>query len=99
MVRLALIVMLLVVSCRSGSLSMEPGKDVQNRPIEDVLAEKSSEWMKIEGVVGVGQGEREGKPCLLVLVSRPLGDYADVLPESVDGYAVITEETDPIRAR
>ncbi|RMD96248.1 MAG: hypothetical protein D6814_11720 [Calditrichaeota bacterium] len=63
--------------------------------LEKIIRELS-DWLDIEGVEGLGQGEREAKPCIVVLVSRPRETFSGLLPEKYRGYDVVLEETGPI---
>jgi hypothetical protein len=66
----------------------------EQQPIEVVLAEHSERLLQIEGVVGVAQGDSEGKPCILVLALD--AHLAHRLPQSVGGYPVVVQQTGPI---
>jgi hypothetical protein len=70
-----------------------PGKT-----IEQVLSERTNEWMAIRGVVGVAIGEFKGKPCIRVFTSASPQQLRAKLPSTVEGYPVIVEQTGPIRA-
>ncbi len=62
------------------------------RPIEEVLAEKTPEWMSWEGVVGTAQSELDdGRPCLVVYLAYESGELRARIPESVEGYPVVVE--------
>ena len=68
------------------------------RPIREVLAERTVEWMAIPGVVGTAVGELEGRPCLKVLVARSTDELAARFPTEVEGHRVVVEETGDFRA-
>jgi hypothetical protein len=54
---------------------------------------KAEAWMdEIEGVTGVGQGERDGKVVVEVYVRDPA--TAEKLPAELDGYPVVATVTD-----
>lgn len=61
--------------------------------IEEVLAERTAEWMKIDGVEGTGLGLCDSVPCIKVFVSRPPETFEGVLPDSAAGYPVRLEPT------
>ena len=68
------------------------------RPIEQVLAAHADEFMAIEGVAGIYQGALEdGTPCLKVLTV--IGRFKDrhLIPDILEGYRVLLEDTDEIR--
>jgi len=50
---------------------------------------KAEAWMdEFEGVIGVAQGERDGKVVVEVFVDA--GEVGKQLPEELDGYPVLT---------
>lgn len=54
---------------------------------------KAEIWMdEIEGVIGVAQGERDGKPVVEVYVKD--GTAAEKLPAELDGHPVVATVTD-----
>lgn len=64
--------------------------------IEDVLARRTPELMRIEGVAGVGQALCDGKPCIRVYVLDAAAQTR--IPASIDGVrtsAVITGQIRP----
>ena len=65
--------------------------------IEKVIDE-ASQWLNIDGVEGIGQGEHGGEPCIVVLISAKKQDIADQIPKTFKGYPVILEETGEFRA-
>ncbi len=68
------------------------------RPIREVLAERTVEWMAIPGVVGTAVGEWEGRSCIKVLVAEMTAELAARFPTDVEGYPVVVEETGEFRA-
>lgn len=63
-----------------------------------MLAAHSGELLARPGVVGVGEGEERGEPCLVVLVDGPLAGGAVELPVELDGYRVVARESGPLGA-
>jgi len=58
----------------------------------DKALEKATAWMdEIDGVVGVGQGEADGKPTIVVSVTLP--EVGDGLPETFHGHPVVVDHT------
>lgn len=89
---------MLFTACRpSGSA----GGPTQGEPvtrdtppsIATVLASHTDSLMKIPGVVGVGEGEKDGRPTVYVMVERRTAKLDAALPDSLDGYAVELRET------
>ena len=68
------------------------------KTIQEVLGEHTDEWMAIPGVVGVGIGQFEGRPCIKVFLAEKTEESAAKLPTAVEGHRVITEETGKFRA-
>lgn len=63
--------------------------------IEDVIARRTPELMRIPGVTGVGQALCAGAPCIRVYISS---DSARArIPQELDGYAVSVIVTGIIR--
>lgn len=54
--------------------------------------------MAIPGVVGVGIGAVDGKPVIKVLVTQKTPELEKKIPQTLEGYAVVIEETGEIRA-
>lgn len=80
------------------SLRVLPGRiRVQNKPIELVLNEYSSFLMALPGIVGVGQGEYDGEPCVKVFAARKSPELLEQIPQLLHGYRVIVEETGEFR--
>ena len=69
------------------------------RTIEQVLESETPAWMQLPGVVGTAQGEANGRPCILVLVTRRTRDLEAAIPDSVEGHRVRLEESGAIQAR
>lgn len=59
-----------------------------------MLAAYKSELLSVPGVVGIAEGEADGRPCLVVLVERPLPG----LPTELAGYPVRVRESGPLTA-
>lgn len=58
----------------------------------DSALDKARSWMdEIDGVVGVGQGEADGKPTIVVSVTLP--DVQNELPETFHGHPVVVDHT------
>lgn len=71
---------------------------MQKKPIELVLKEYSSILMALPGVVGAGQGEYNGEPCLKVFAAKKSPDLLEQIPQLLGGYRVIVEETGEFRS-
>ena len=49
--------------------------------------------MKIPGVVGTGQGETANSPCIKVFVDKLTPELKEKIPDTIENYPVIIEET------
>ena len=68
------------------------------RPIDEVLAAHTAAWMAFPGVSGTGQGEKDGRPVVVIYVVRSTPELVERLPRSIEGYTVEVRETGVIRA-
>ncbi len=82
----------------SGPSGLEKGESMPERTIEQVLQDRTDEWMAIPGVEGTAIGLYEGKPCIKIFTSLKPKELRDKIPLTVEGYPVIIEETGAFRA-
>ena len=68
------------------------------KTIEQVLDQHAESLLALSGVVGVGQGECSGKPCIRVLVVEKTSDLLRRIPSAIEGYTVDITETGEIKA-
>ena len=100
----AVSLLFLLVLCGCGKKEpavQTPGtteKVVKQKTIEEVLAERTPEWMAIPGVVGTGIGKCDGKPCITVLAAKATDSLRQRIPKEVEGYPVRLEVSGEIRA-
>jgi hypothetical protein len=71
---------------------------VSSKRIEEVLAEHTPALLDVVGVVGTGQGELSGKPCIKVFVSMRSLELEQRIPVELDGYPLVIEEVGEPRA-
>ena len=74
-------------------------EEMPSRPIDEVLADHTDEWMELRGVVGTSIGQCDGAPCIRVLVVKKTDQLAAKIPAEVEGYTVELVETGRIEAR
>jgi hypothetical protein len=74
-------------------------KEMTVKTIVEVLKEHTEELMSIPGVVGIGKGLCNGKPCIKVLVTEPTLEMVQKMPDNIQGYQVMIEDTGEIRAQ
>jgi hypothetical protein len=88
-----------VIACSNKVMVDHQGeKGMPAKPIEQVLSEHTDELMSIPGVIGTAQGLRENKPCIMVLVIKKTPELDQKIPDVLEGYPVVVEETGEIRA-
>jgi hypothetical protein len=68
------------------------------RSISDVLNAHTVDLMRIPGVVGTGEGAREGAPVILVFVDRVTPELRAAVPSQIEGYAVELRATGRVTA-
>ncbi len=73
-------------------------KEMSVKTIKEVLKEHTEELMSLPGVVGTAQGLCDDKPCIKVFVIEKTPELAQKIPDILEGYQVIIEETGEIRA-
>jgi hypothetical protein len=54
--------------------------------------------MSLPGVVGTAQGLCDDKPCIKVYVIKKTSELAKEIPDIIEGYRIMIEETGEIRA-
>ena len=69
------------------------------RSIEVVQDAHTDSLMRIPGVVGTAIGLCDEKPCIKVLVVRATPEVRKAIPDSLEGYRVVLDETGTIRAQ
>jgi len=67
--------------------------------ISEVLKKYTDRWMKIPGVIGTGEGESGGKPCIKVFTEHNSKLIKKKVPKTAEGYKVVLEETGKIKTR
>ena len=89
---LATAVVILAGACSPDGGTAKPGK-----PIEQVLAEKKPDLMKIPGVEGVYYSKLEdGSPCLKIMVKERTPEVRTGIPRRIEGYPVVIENLEEI---
>ncbi len=79
--------------------SLVPVDSLQKlHPISEVLAAHTDAWMKIEGVTGTGETQKDGKPAILIFVDSLTDRLRAQLPSIVEGYPVVIQTTGTIKA-
>ena len=73
-------------------------EQMAERTIDSVLADHTNHLMTLPDVVGVGVGERAGRPCIKVFAARQSTALQEQLPDSLEGYIVEIEVTGEFKA-
>ena len=68
------------------------------RTIAEVLSQQTDRFMALPGVVGVAEGQCDGRSCIKVFVKKKTAEVLGKIPSAVEGYPVSIEETDEFRA-
>ena len=71
---------------------------MSDRAIEEVLREHTTSLMSLPWVVGTGQGECAGKPCIKVLVVKSTPELLAQIPATIEGYEVGVQATGELEA-
>src|SRR5262245_6403254 len=94
----ALALTLASVACRPAPAERDVTATPQ-RSLRETLAAHSPDLMKLPGVVGTAEAQLDdGRPCLLVLVVRLTPGLRKSIPETIEGWPVLVQETGEIRA-
>jgi hypothetical protein len=61
--------------------------------VRSVLERHARRIVSLPGVVGIAEGEADGRPCIRVFVARKTEQLLGSIPQDVEGWPVIIEET------
>lgn len=87
------------MACAKQTTScLRSGNAMTAKTIEQVLEQHTRELMSIPGVVGTAAGLCGRAPCVKVYVMKRTPDLERKIPDTLDGYPVMIEETGEIRA-
>lgn len=67
------------------------------RSVSDVLKSHTPELLAIPGVTGTGEGRTDGRPVVLVLVTRRTPELEARLPKLIEGFPVVIREVGEVR--
>jgi len=70
-----------------------------SKNIEQVIKERVDKFMAIPGVFGVGEGMSHGEQCIMVFVQDKKSDSLKVLPDNIEGYSLVIEESGEFLSR
>lgn len=61
--------------------------------VNAVLERHARRIVSLPGVVGIAEGEADGRPCIRVFVAQKTEQLLGSIPQEVEGWTVIVEET------
>ena len=68
------------------------------KSIQQAQEEHTDHLMSLPGVIGTAIGESDGKPCIKVFVTEKTAEIEKGVPDSLEGYPVVIEETGEFKA-
>lgn len=93
---LVMLMAIILVSCAQNPVAQRSEQQVPQKTIAVVLEEVSSSLLSISGVVGAGEGVCGNKACIRVYVLQESPELLRLIPETIDGYPVVIEQTGQI---
>jgi hypothetical protein len=99
----SLLVLIVSLSLTFAGFGQKPEKKDSTKTkrtmtITEVIKKYTDSWMKVPGVVGTGEGESEGKPCVMIFVEKHSDTIEKKIPKTAEGYKVVIEVTGTIEA-
>lgn len=88
-----------VVREESEDRDLTSATPMNQKTIEEVLAEHTEEWMSMPGVVGTGIGACDGEPCIKVFVAHSTDELRQTIPDQVEDFVIRLEVTGAFQAR
>lgn len=66
--------------------------------LRSVLERHAQDLLSVPGVVGVAEGEADGRPCVTVYVAELTDPSAARIPADLEGWPVVVRESGRFRA-
>lgn len=66
--------------------------------IEQVFDRHHDRLMAVPGVTGLGIGDKDGKPAIVIMVRQLTPDLKTRLPEALEGHPVVVQQSGEIVA-
>ena len=96
---LSIIIAISIMACANKEVDDYQGENIMPaKTIEEVLKEHTKELMSVPGVVGTALGLCDDTPCIKVYVVKKTSELDQKIPDILEGYPVMIEETGEIRA-
>ena len=73
------------------------GSAPSGKSMNEVQEEHQKRLLAIPGVVGIGQGISQGKPCFRIYVDKLTPELSAKIPKEIEGYPVVVLETGEIK--
>jgi hypothetical protein len=86
------------LGCHAGPADSEQMGRMGGKTIQQVQEEHTDRWMTIPGVVGTAIGQRDDKPCILILTASNTERVRQKIPSTVEGYPVVVQYVGEVRA-
>lgn len=93
---------LLLLIILGGSLACQVNreKNTDMKKIDAAVDAASTEFMKINGVQGVGQGKnKKDEDCIVVFTGADSASLTNKIPDSYQGFEVIVQNIGELRAQ
>ncbi len=82
----------------NGAGDLGKGSLVSEKTIEQVLEDRTDQWMAIPGVEGTAIGIFGNEPCIMILSSVAPQQLRSKIPETLNGYDIVIQQTGTFRA-
>ncbi len=83
-----------LTGCSSNSAGdLGKGSLVSEKTIEQVLEDRTDQWMAIPGVEGTAIGIFGNEPCIMILSSVAPQQLGSKIPETLNGYNIVIQQT------
>jgi hypothetical protein len=84
------------MSCSANKVGSREKNPMPQKTIKDALKEGNRKLLSVPGVVGTAQGICDSKPCIKIYVLQRSPELVRQIPDTIDGYPVVVEETGAI---
>jgi hypothetical protein len=72
--------------------------ELREMDIEQAFDRHQERLMAVSGVTGVGIGDKNGKPAIVIMVKQLTPDLKGALPQVIEGHPVVIEQSGEISA-
>ena len=67
--------------------------------VKDVIKKHTEKLLALPGVVGIGEGELNGEPCILIFIRDNQADLQKDIPSKLEGYPIVINKSGDFSAR